>query len=151
MMSIQNRIRLGLIVGATFLIAMTGIVGLYLINQSNERNHKIEASLYELAASARGLDSNEWEGIARSKIDFELHESSELFRSAILQALQALRTLQGREALLVKVQPSALAYLGATEEEFALISRGQIDEAREVDEARVDPAFDRLEQAIRPS
>jgi signal transduction histidine kinase/CheY-like chemotaxis protein len=149
MTSLQDRLRLALIVGATFLIAISGIVGLYVISQSNERNYKTETSLYELAANAHGLDSNEWEGIARTKIAAELQESSERFRSEMLKALQVIHTLEGREELVDKVQPAAAAYLSAMDEEFALISRGQLDKAREVDESRVDPAFELLDRAIR--
>jgi len=56
--------------------------------------------------------------------------------------------LQDREGLVDKVQPAAFAYLSTMQQEFAFISNGQLAEARELDAARVDPDFARLDQAI---
>ncbi len=63
---------MGLVVGAAFLVAISGIVGMYVINESNKRNRETEVFLYQLAPNAQGLNSNEWEAIAGSKIDSDL-------------------------------------------------------------------------------
>jgi two-component system sensor histidine kinase/response regulator len=143
-----SRLRLGLIAGAAFLVAISGIIGLYVISESNERNRQTETFLYQLEANAQGLNSDEWEAIASMKIDSELHASSEDFRRGILNALQMIHSLQHQEGFADMVQPAASTYLSAMEEEFALISSGQLDEAREMDESRVDPGFARLDQEI---
>src|ERR1035438_6205939 len=144
----QGRLRLGLTVGAALLVVISGIIGLYVIGESTERNRKTETLLYHLEANAQGLNSNEWQAIARLKVDSDLRASSEHFRREILDDLQMIHTLQHREGLADKVQPAASTYLSTMEEEFALISNGQLDEARELDESRVDPSFAILRQAI---
>jgi two-component system, sensor histidine kinase and response regulator len=146
-----GRLRLGLIAGAAFLVAISGIIGLHIIGESNERKHETTTLLYQLEANARGLDANEWEAIASSKLDSELQESSEHFRSGILNDLRMIETLQYHEGLVDQVKPAASSYLGAMEEEFVLISAKKLDEAREADDARVDPAFALLDQAIQES
>jgi two-component system, sensor histidine kinase and response regulator len=146
-----GRLRLGLIAGAAFLVAISGIIGLHIIGESNERKHETTTLLYQLEANARGLDANEWEAIASSKLDSELQESSEHFRRGILNDLRMIETLQYHEGLVDQVKPAASSYLGAMEEEFVLISAKKLDEAREADDARVDPAFALLDQAIQES
>jgi predicted signal transduction protein with EAL and GGDEF domain len=131
------------------LIILSGIISIFVINQSNRRRHETEALLYQLRANALGLGSNEWEAIANLKVDSDLHDSSERFRREILNELQTIRALQHRERLADKVEAIASGYLSDMEQEFALISNGHLDAARELNHLRVDPAFDLLDQAIR--
>ncbi len=77
---------------------------MYVINESSKRNRGTEALLYQLAANALGLNSNEWEAIAGSKIDSDLQASSEHFRREILTDLQQIHTLKDAEGLADKVR-----------------------------------------------
>jgi two-component system sensor histidine kinase/response regulator len=147
----QGRLRLGLAVGAAFLVALSGGVGLYVIGESNERSRQTATLLYQLEASAQALNSNEWEAIASRKIDSELFASSEHLRREILDDLQTIETLHRGEGLVDQVKPAASSYLEAMQEEFVLISAGKLAQAREADDTRVDPAFALLSQAIRES
>lgn len=139
---------MGLIVGAAILITAAGIVAMVAVNQANKRRHETETLLFQLEANAQGLNAKEWEAIASQKIDPDVHESSENFRREILRKVQMIHVLQDREGLVDKVQPAAFAYLSTMQQEFAFISNGQLAEARELDAARVDPDFSRLDQAI---
>lgn len=144
-----GRLRLQLIVVAAFLVAIAGIIVLYAISKSNERNRVNEIVLYQLQSNAHEMNSNEWEAIASGKVDSDLRAKAEFFRHEILNDLQTIRSIQGPEALTENVRSAASAYLSAIDQEFELISNGQLDEAREMDDSRVDPSFDVLDQAIR--
>jgi two-component system sensor histidine kinase/response regulator len=143
-----DRLRTGLIAGAAILVVVSGIIGLYAISASSERNRETEILLYRLEANAKGLNSNEWEAIASLKIDAELRETSEHFRAEIINSTQMAIRLQEREGLVDEVQPATATYLSAMDAEFALIESGQLDAARELDDSAVDPSFALLDQAI---
>jgi len=145
---IQGTTRLVLTAGAALLITISGVFGIYTISRSSERNRETEILLSQVESSAHGLNSNEWQAIASLKIDPALQATSDHFRREILNDLQVIHTLQDREALVEKVQAAASTYLSAMDDEFALIFSDKFDEAREVDEARVDPSFEILDQEI---
>jgi diguanylate cyclase (GGDEF)-like protein len=144
----QGKIRLGFTIGAASLVALFGMIVMFADSESTRQSRKTEALLYQLQTNARGLNANEWEAIANLKIDPDLQASADHFRFEILSELEALRALQGRRGLTNRVEPAASLYLKAIQEEFSLVSKGQSDNARELDDSRVDPDFDALEQTI---
>jgi two-component system sensor histidine kinase/response regulator len=148
MSSTNGNFRLWMIAGAGCFVTLLGIILMFLVSQSNKRRHETETLLYQLEANAQGLGSNEWEAIANLKVDSDVHESSEQFRREILNKLQMIHRFQDREGLVDKVQPAAYPYLSDMDQEFALISNGHLGEARELNDSRVDPDFDLLDQAI---
>src|SRR5580704_14674644 len=148
MSSTNGNFRLWMIAGAGCFVTLLGIILMFLVSQSNKRRHETETLLYQLEANAQGLGSNEWEAIANLKVDSDVHESSEQFRREILNKLQMIHRFQDREGLVDKVQPAAYTYLSDMDQEFALISNGHLGEARELNDSRVDPDFDLLDQAI---
>jgi predicted signal transduction protein with EAL and GGDEF domain len=144
----STRGKLRLIAGVGCLITFVGIVSMVAVSQSNKRRHETETLLYQLEANAQGLGSNEWEAIADSKINSDVGESTQQFRLEILTKLQMIDAFQGRHGLVDKVRPAASTYLSDMDQEFALISNGRLDEARKLNDSRVDPDFDVLDQAI---
>jgi predicted signal transduction protein with EAL and GGDEF domain len=144
----QGRVRLGVIAGAGLAITFLGMISMFAVSQSSKRRHETETLLYQLEADAQGLGSNEWEAIANSKVDSDVHDSSERFRSEIPNQVRMIHTFQNRKGLVDKVQPAASAYLSDIDQEFKLISSGHFDEARELNHSRVDPDFDFLDEAI---
>src|SRR3984957_10174457 len=144
----QGKLQFGLIVGAAFVVALLGTIGMFAISQSNRRTRETETLLYQLEANARGLNADEWEAIGSLKIDSELHESSEHFRREILNNVEEIHALHNRRGFADSVQPAVSMYLIVMDEEFALVSNGQFDEAKELDHTRVDPNFAILDQAI---
>src|ERR1700685_2414637 len=132
----QGRLQLGLIVGAAFIVALLGIIAMFAVSQSNRRSRETETLLYQLEANAQGLNAIEWEAIGSSKIDSELHESSEHFRNGILNNVETIHALHNRSGFSDSVQPAVSTYLIAMDEEFALVSNGQFDEAKELDHTR---------------
>jgi predicted signal transduction protein with EAL and GGDEF domain len=144
----RGRLQLGLIAGTAFLITVLGIIAMLALSQTNQRRLETETLLYQLEANAQGLGSNEWEAIAHLKVDSDVRDSSGHFQREILSELKRIHSFQDREGLVDQVQPAASRYLSDMEQEFALISNGHLDEARELNSSRVDPHFDLLDQAI---
>jgi len=149
MTSTQSRLQLGLNVSVVSLVALLGIIAVVAVNKSTRRTRDTQALLYQLEVNARGIDADEWEAVATSKVDSDMRASSQQFRLEILNDLEMIRTLNGDEGLTGNVRPAADAYLADMEQEFALISNAQMDKARELDNARVAPDFAALEQVIR--
>src|SRR3984957_1613131 len=144
----QGKLQFGLIVGAAFVVALLGIIGMFAVSQANRRTRETETVLYQLEANARGLNANEWEAIGSLKIDSELHESSEDFRREILNNVDEIHDLHNRRGFADSVEPAVFTYLNAMDEEFALVSKGQFGGAKALDISRVDPSFAILKQAI---
>jgi len=144
----RGRLQLGLIAGAALLITFLGTIAMLALSQTNQRRLETETLLYQLEANAQGLGSNVWEAIAHLKVDSDLHDSAERLLREILSELNRIHSFQDREGLVDQVQPAASTYLSDMEQEFALISNGHLDEARELNSSRVDPDFDLLDQAI---
>src|ERR1700676_3328450 len=117
MTSMQDRLRLGMIVGAGSLITLLGILSVFAVSQSNKRRHGTETLLYQLEANAQRLGSNEWEAIAHRQVDSDLQESSQRFRREILAKLRIIHAFQNREGLVDRVQPAADAYLSDMDQE----------------------------------
>src|ERR1700733_9953627 len=127
----QGRLQLGMIAGAAGLIAGLGILAMFAVTQSNKRSRETETLLYQLQANAQGLNANEWQAIASLKIDSELRESSEHLRREVVNNLQMIHALQDRKGFTDSVQPAVFTYLNVMDEEFALISNGLLDKAKE--------------------
>jgi hypothetical protein len=62
-----------MIAGAGCFVTLFGIILIFVVSQSNKQRHETETLLYQLEANAQGLGSNEWEAIAHSKVDSDVH------------------------------------------------------------------------------
>ena len=147
-MPISERFRKWVIPCVVVLVAFSGIAVLLAISRANRRSNQTEALLYRLRSNALGLNASEWEGVASAKIDSDLDAKFQQFHRDMLSNMQMLQLLQNRKSLVDQVQPAASTYLSAMNDEFELLSDGRIEEARKVDDSRVDPSFAVLEQAI---
>jgi predicted signal transduction protein with EAL and GGDEF domain len=144
----QGRLRLVMIACTGCLIIFLGIISIFAVNQSNKRNYETETLLYQVDADAQSLGSNEWEAIAGMKVDSDVHESWQRLRLEIINKLQMIQAVQNHEELVDRVEPVASIFLSDIDQEFALISNGHVNEARELNDSRVDPDFDLLDRAI---
>jgi hypothetical protein len=153
MTSIKGKRQLWQIAGAALLVSLFGIIAMFAVSQSNKRSCETETLLYQLEASAQELNANQWEAIATLRIDSELDESSVHFRGEILNDVRLIHPLQNREGLTDEVHSAVATYLSTMDEEFALVSKGQVDKAQELDHSRVDLVFwfYIIKQSMRPS
>ncbi len=146
-MPTNERFRKWMILGAAGLVVFFGIAMLIVISKANRRSNQTETLLYRLRSNVLGLNASEWEAIASGKIDSDLDVKFRQFHLGVLNDLHMIQLLQNRESLMGQVQPASSGYLSAINEEIELISEGRIEEAREVDDSRVDPSFEILEKA----
>jgi signal transduction histidine kinase/CheY-like chemotaxis protein/HPt (histidine-containing phosphotransfer) domain-containing protein len=132
----------------TFVVAAgTGVV-INVLSERTDESRRVQTALVNLQADAHELNALEWESISKGKWNEELSEQLEKIRSSMNHGLEGLRPLESKLPQLQEVIEKYKTYAAATTEEFELLAAGKIKEAEELDEARVDPAFDALHEAL---
>jgi diguanylate cyclase (GGDEF)-like protein/PAS domain S-box-containing protein len=120
-----------------------------LINERSDRQWDVANTVTKLEAQANRLSSLEWEAIAESRVEPESAEEVERTLTGMRRSIEGLPA-EARGSRDVQVlQAQLMRYRSALREEFTLLSAGRFEEARELDEARVDPTFERLLPTIR--
>ncbi len=106
--------------------------------------------LAALATAANGQSAREWQVIAEGSISADLKAAIEDGWGEIESALGELRAADAADAASVEELGGLIArYRSAMSEEFDLVATGQLEAAKEVDEAQVDPAFEELHALVR--
>jgi diguanylate cyclase (GGDEF)-like protein/PAS domain S-box-containing protein len=132
---------------AAVVFGSTAIVTLKL-KHVGERGVQAERDLQAVVSELRTQDALEWRVISGrlspEEIRGELDESRE--RAAVLIEHAAAADPDGDGA---RVQAAHVRYGVAVDKELALLADGEAEEAEEVDEAEVDPAFDAVLEAVQ--
>jgi two-component system sensor histidine kinase/response regulator len=132
----------------TFVVAAgTGVI-INILSERTDESRRLQTALVYLQADAHELNALEWEAISKGKWNEESSEQLEKIRSSMDHGLEELRPLESKLPQLHEVIGKYKTYAAATTEEFELLAAGKIKEAEELDEARVDPAFDALHEAL---
>lgn len=103
-----------------------------------------ETILARIERRANELSALEWEVLHKGALDEELAPKVDLSRREMAAQFGKLDRLDVRLASMHEVRKSYAAYLQPLQQEFALLANGHLKAASELDEAQVDPAFDRL-------
>jgi diguanylate cyclase (GGDEF)-like protein/PAS domain S-box-containing protein len=114
---------------------------LFGFSASVQRNHAAALATGRLATVLETLDAAEWQAHATGAVTTPVE--SEL-RADLAEADRLLGTLSADAAVDHRVGADYRDYRAALVAEFDLLRLGQANAARDVDAARVDPAFDRL-------
>nr|MDP9336553.1 sensor domain-containing diguanylate cyclase [Actinomycetota bacterium] len=114
---------------------------LFGFSASVQRNHASALVTSRLATVVEALDATEWHAHATGAVTTPLESE---FRDAGAEADRLLGRLSAEAAVQHRVAADYREYRDALGVEFDLLRRGQADAARDVDVAKVDPAFDRL-------
>ena len=143
-MLVQQRSARSVIV-ASLLVAAGAAASIHALNSWALRAAESGERLTDLRGSLNGLDALEWRAISARQVD-------EALEKRIQAASQGMKSLAGQWADGSKdassIETLLASYLQAIDKELALIRAGDIDEALEFDETTVDPAFDKLADAI---
>jgi diguanylate cyclase len=109
---------------------------------------RLQTLLGQLETATRHQSALEWQAIAEQRLSPELDEEQRAVDAAThrLAAQFAMRDATSDQAR--AVHHAFEIYDAAVEDEFALLGKGQLTQAEEVDEQRVDPAFERLAAAL---
>lgn len=133
------------VIVASLLVAAGAAASIHGLNAWALRAAESGERLTELRGRLNGLDALEWRAISARQVD----EALEKRIQAAIQNMKALsdQLADGSEDAR-RIETLRLAYVQAIDKELALIRAGEISEALEFDEATVDPAFDKLADAI---
>jgi signal transduction histidine kinase len=139
-----SRHSIGSVIASTLLVAVAATVTINALAGWAERSARVERQLVELRGELNGIDGLEWRAISRRVLDEEVTGRLAEADQRVAGLLLAIDQASDGSPL----APHYAAYKSAIDAEFVLIRAGEIDEALEVDEARVDPAFDHLADEI---
>ncbi len=131
----------------TFSIILATVVINALLRRNVEVSERDEITLLRLQALAYHLSALEWQAISERKLSSEVLDDMQRTKEEMGQAIGSLEQADERDNLYL-VRLAYADYLSATDEEFKLIAAGDLEEARRVDEEKVDPAFEDLTQAL---
>lgn len=112
------------------------------LNESEEIIH----SLLHFQGLAFHLSALEWQAIGSDEITAEIAEEVESTREEMKGILDEMENADPQNILAVR--EAFTTFDTALTEEFAQIEAGNLEEAREIDEEKVDPAFESLEEAL---
>lgn len=133
----------------TGLIIIAGaVVTIGLLRQYADKNDRSEALLVRLEAQVNQLNALEWQAIGAQSVETRLVEEVTVTRAQVELTLAELLRLDINPNDLRRLNQLYRDYTSAVDEEFRLLQVGDLAQAREVDEARVDPAFQLLEQVL---
>ena len=133
---------------AAVLVAVVAGYGISWVHDYAAERGKLKNLLAELETAAYHESALEWQVITqpgqRSQLAEEWHEVDE----ATHRLADQLGMLDSESEEARTVHEAFERYDTAVEQQFALLEQGQIVQAREVSDQRVDPAFARLAQAL---
>ncbi|MDH5539399.1 MAG: ATP-binding protein [Rhizobacter sp.] len=140
----QDKQSIWSVIFLSLLVALAAAFSIYGLNRWASQSAETELQLVDLRGALAKLDGLEWRAISKKQIDAELGERIE----ASLRQADDLVSKIGTHNDATRLQDLYRNYVLAMKKEFALIKAGDIDEALELDESAVDPAFDKLADEI---
>ncbi|HEX7300886.1 MAG TPA: EAL domain-containing protein [Solirubrobacteraceae bacterium] len=128
------------------------VVALWLVvgwQQRSEHTRVEQIALAQLHSRANHVSTLEWQAIAEGKVSSEVSEGMRSTFAHMDAALAEFRRTDHHDALVTGTVPAVVdRYKRAIAREFSLLAAGEYSEAREYDEAVVDPTFERLSDAL---
>lgn len=121
-------------------IAIAGVVGVRTMSDREHQRNERALLLQRIQSEVNLVSALEWQGIASRQVSAELDEHRLALTGSIRGALMSMDDAALSDAM--------EEYLAAVEAEFVLIREGDVEEALEVDEARVDPAFEEVHELL---
>jgi diguanylate cyclase (GGDEF)-like protein len=104
--------------------------------------------LSEIQGAAHEQSALEWQATAEGRLSAELAREHRQVDDSMHNLLGQLLAADPDSVAARTVADAFEVYSGAIGDQFELLAAGQVAEAEEVDEQRVDPAFDRLANAL---
>ena len=136
---------------AALLVALGAALGIAELRGDADADRRASLLLEDLKTQAYRLSSLEWQAVAEGRLDPELDEEARDARGQMVRSLDEIAQLDPRgeeERRLRRVEAAFRAYDEALDEEFRLLAAGRLEEAEAVDEERVDPSFEGLDEAL---
>jgi diguanylate cyclase (GGDEF)-like protein len=125
--------------------AGSGILGL---NDYADERSEAQLRLRDIEAEAHQQSALEWEAVAERGLTSEIADDLRTVQDQMAASMTALARLDGGSQQVREVRAAMDVYQAAVADEFDLLAHGELAVAEEVDEQRVDPAFDRLTETL---
>jgi diguanylate cyclase (GGDEF)-like protein len=129
---------------ATLAIALAAAATIITARRLADGQRQAVTYLEEINEQAYRLNGIEWKIVATGEIEATDQKELQEAREITERNLKKLEREPGQEAVFSRVHAAIRTYQAATDEEFALLAAGKLEEAKEVDETKVDPSFEEL-------
>ena len=131
-------------------VVMAGVAGLGIIRIHDTADERLELQvlLGQLGTAAYHQSALEWQAVAEDRLSAPVREERHEVDVAAAELADQLAERDPTSAPARAVQLAFGHYDAAVDREFALLANGELEAAEEVDEERVDPAFDQLSAAL---
>ena len=133
-----------LVVVVSTVIAVGGALGITRLQQEAAQRAGLRVVVAEMKAATRELSTLEWQAIAEGQVTPTVADEQNDAHRTVLAMSSRLAREDDAGAEGAAVQATLARYHEAIDLEFDLLSRGQTGPAAQVDEERVNPAFDEL-------
>jgi diguanylate cyclase (GGDEF)-like protein len=100
-------------------------------------------ALTDVRADVNYRNALEWQAIAQEKIGPDTIRQLDVQAAGVVADIDRFGALKGVDEA-ARINGAFAAYAAAVSTEFRLLQAGRVEEAKEVDEAQVDPAFEAL-------
>ncbi len=141
------------------LAAFVIVYGASRVETYADERRQIVLLLEHLEGLAYEQSALEWQAVAEQNVSAEITEEREVAVLEMAEVLEELEQLEQRtlpfsatlglsSSYLTEVKELYQTYQTAVDEEFNFLAEGEFEEAEEIDEERVDPAFEALHKTI---
>src|SRR5207237_10512590 len=113
-----------------------------------QKSTKINTLLRQMKGYVNRLNTLEWQAMTKEKLDQGARESFPNIRRAMEAIFKTIADYDGEGQPFQKIKHTYGMYSEAIEAEFNLLAGGKIQEARDLDKQRVEPAYEALLQAV---
>jgi diguanylate cyclase (GGDEF)-like protein len=127
--------------------AATGY-GIMRVNDYAGGRGQLTALLSRIETGSRHQSAVEWQAVAEGRLIPELARERQQVDATMDDLLTQLLAADPDSSAARAVSDAFGVYQAAVDDQFRLLADGELAEAEEVDEQRVDPAFDRLAQSL---
>jgi PAS domain S-box-containing protein len=124
------------------------VIALNLLWSRADECRRGETTVALLRGAVAAVNALEWQAIAKGRLTPEMSGQRNISRSEIRRCFDDLRRLEFQQPQFGDAERHQRVYDEAVDEEFALLAAGRFQEAEQLDEARVDPAFIELDQTL---
>ena len=137
-----------LLLGVALVVAAAAAVVISLLWERADECRRVQTELAFLRADADELDSLQWEMVSREKLGTEMFQEMEKIQTRMHERVNRLELLASNLPRLGEFTKKYQLYVRVVDQEFKLLTVGNIKEAGQFDVNTEDPAFDALQTAL---
>ena len=134
---------------AAFVVAILVVVIILTLEGYADESNEAQIILVQLRETADQQQLAEFEAISEGEVTSEITEKVEENRREMTEALDELEQMSVNDEQLGRIREARSDAEAAVDEEFSLISAGQLEQAKLVDDEQVNPNFEAFDKVAR--